>query len=342
MKIKEIKKLFFSQTLSYLDVYLLQQIGRSMETIDSYKDALTVFKQYVIDELHASVLTFYFKDCTRVCIFNFLNFLKVRGNQPGTRNQRLATIKSYLKYVSQIDVSLLSVYIEVKSIPACKNPEKEKKVLPELALNAIFAEPKNNKMGLRDRTLMIMLYDTGTRISELLNLKLPDIYLKKSDSYILVTGKGSKERPLYLSGKTVEHLKLYISVFHNNDEASEQYLFYTVIKGKTDRMSVGNAERLIKQYAKTAKQKCPEVPDNVHPHDFRRTLATNLYQEGASLALISSVLGHCNIETTRIYAKPSKNMLKNAITSIQPAFDEPIGKKWKNQEMDLKRFTGLR
>lgn len=341
MKI-DMRKLFFSQTLMYLDVYLPTQVGRSEDTIDSYRDALTVFKQFVEEELHETAFTFCFKDCTRDCIFKFLGFLEKRGNQPGTRNQRLATLKAYLEYVAETDISVLSVYIGAKGVHACKNPEKEKELLSEVALNAIFAEPKNNRIGLRDRTMMIMLYDTGTRISELLNLRLSNIFFSNGDSYIIVTGKGSKERPLYLSEKTVEHLKLYLSVFHHENAASDQYLFYTIIKGRTDRMSVGNAERLIKQYAKAAKEKCPEVPANVHPHTFRGTFATHLYQEGTSLALVSSLLGHSNIETTRIYAKPSVEMLRKAILSIEPVVERPVEKKWKGHEADIQKFSGLR
>ena len=269
MKNHEIDTLFFSQTLAYLDVYLPAQRGRSPMTIDSYKDALTVFKCFVEEELHETVFSFCFKDCTRDCIFQFLESLKKRGNAPGTRNQRLATLKSYLGFVAQTNIAVVPIYIGAKSIPATKNPEKEREVLSETALNAIFAEPKNNRLGIRDKTLMILLYDTGTRISELLNIKLADMFLKKEDSYIIVTGKGSKQRPLYLSEKTVSHLNNYLSLFHPETTDSNQYLFYTIIRGIKGCMSVGNAERIINQYASAAREKCPEVPAHVHPHVFR-------------------------------------------------------------------------
>ena len=231
MKNPEISTLFFSQTLAYLDVYLPAQRGYSPMTIDSYRDALTVFKRFVEQELHGTVFTFCFKDCTRDRIFLFLESLKSKGNAPGTRNQRLATLKSYLEFASQNDISIVPIYIGVKRIPATKNPEKEREVLSEAALNAIFAEPKNTRIGIRDKTLMILLYDTGTRISELLNIKLSDIFLKKEGSYIIVTGKGSKQRPLYLSEKTVNHLKNYMSLYHPDDTDSSRQLFYTIIRG---------------------------------------------------------------------------------------------------------------
>lgn len=342
MKNPEINTLFFSQTLAYLDVYLPAQRGCSPMTIDSYRDALTVFKRFVEEELHGTVFTFGFKDCTRDCILHFLESLKNKGNAPGTRNQRLATLKSYLEFASQNDISIVPIYIGAKGVTATKNPEKEREVLSEAALDAIFAEPKNSRLGVRDKTLMILLYDTGTRISELLNIRLTDIFLKKEGSYIIVTGKGSKQRPLYLSDKTVNHLKNYMSLYHPEATDSNQYLFYTIIRGRKGRMSVGNAERIIKQHAEAARKKCPEVPAHVHPHAFRRTLATQLYQEGTSLALVSSLLGHSNIETTRLYAKPSDEMLRNAILSIQPIAERPLTKKWKDHKENCRNFSGLR
>jgi integrase/recombinase XerD len=342
MKKPEIDALFFSQTLSYLDVYLPAQRGYSPMTVDSYRDALTVFKRFVEEELHETVFTFRFSDCTRDCILRFLESLKSRGNTPGTRNQRLATLKSYLGFASQTNVTIVPIYIGARGITAVRNPEKEKEVLSEDALAAILAEPKNNRMGIRDRTLMILLYDTGTRISELLNVRLSDIFLKKEGSYIIVTGKGSKQRPLYLADKTVDHLKHYMSLFHPDADDLKEHLFYTTIRGVKGCMSVGNAERIVKQHAREARKRCAEVPANVHPHMFRRALATHLYQEGNSLALVSSLLGHSNIETTRVYAKPSEAMLRDAILSIQPISERTTTKKWKDQKERDRKFCGLR
>ena len=119
--------------------------------------------------------------------------------------------------------------------------------------------------------------------------------------------------------------------------------FYTKIKGRIGKMSEGNVERFIKQYAHIAKQECDDIPENVYPHMFRRTRATMLYQNGVELALISRILGHSSLETTKIYATPSIEMLKQAIESVETPVqlnDKPL---WKScSEDDLAKLCGLR
>ena len=164
--------LFFSVTYEFLDIYMITQVGRSMDTIESYRDALTIFRRYVLNELQISIAKFTFAECTRSCIFRFLEYLKAHGNKPGTRNQRLAAIKSYLWFAADKDVTLQSIALEVSRIPQCKNPSTDKYVLSEAALNAIFYQPTNTRMGLRDRTIMTLLYDSASRLAELLNIRV--------------------------------------------------------------------------------------------------------------------------------------------------------------------------
>lgn len=113
------------------------------------------------------------------------------------------------------------------------------------ALAAILSAPPNTKFGVRDRAILILLYDTAVRISELLNIRLCDIAMESKYPNIFITGKGNKERTIQLTAKAVEHLREYIRVYHSNS-SKEAYLFSTTIKGVTDRMSVGNVQRIIK------------------------------------------------------------------------------------------------
>ncbi len=92
--------LLFSMTYEFLDIYMLKQLGRSPDTIESYRDALTLFHRYVLGKLNTSMTKFTFAQCTRNLIFGFLEYLKTQGNKPGTRNQRLAALKSYLWFAA--------------------------------------------------------------------------------------------------------------------------------------------------------------------------------------------------------------------------------------------------
>ena len=119
---------------------------------------------------------------------------------------------------------------------------------PKDALAAILSAPPDTKFGVRDRAILILLYDTAVRVSELLNIRLCDITAETKHPNIFITGKGNKERTIQLTAKAAGHLKEYMRVYHSNS-SKEAYLFSTTIKGVTDRMSVGNVQRIIKKYA---------------------------------------------------------------------------------------------
>lgn len=98
-------------------------------------------------------------------------------------------------------MTLQSIALEVSRVSSSKNPANEKVVLSEDALNAIFTHPANTRMGLRDRTMMILLYDSAVRLAEILNLRVNDICLSEENPYIRVMGKGSKERVVAINVK---------------------------------------------------------------------------------------------------------------------------------------------
>jgi site-specific recombinase XerD len=334
--------LFFSMALEFLETYLPRQLGRSPKTIKSYRDSLTVFRRYLYDECHISVVAFKFDDCNQKCIQEFIIHLKENGNSPGTCNQRLTALKSYLWFAADRNIAVQSVALNISRIPQCKVPKKEKETLTEEALAAILQQPPDTKMGLRDRVIMILLYDSAVRLDELLCLTPKDLSLQTDNPYIRISGKGNKERIVAITPKTAEHLKQYMSVFKKYLNM-DQYLFITKIKGVTDKMSPGNVERFIKQYAESAREKCLQIPLKVYPHMFRRTRATNLYQNGVELELVSRILGHSSTETTKVYAKPSIEMLRKAIESVKIPENQNEEPLWTScSEEEMARLCGLR
>ena len=105
-------------------------------------------------------------------------------------------------------------------------------------------------------------------------------------------------------------------------------------------MSPGNVERIVKKYADQVRSDYPEMPEKVYPHMMRRTRATNLYQDGVELELVSRILGHSSTQTTRIYAAPSVEMLREAMENQNEVPDEkPL---WEGKEEELARLCGLR
>ena len=164
-------------TLQYLETYLPRQMGRSPETIRSYRDSLSLFRKYLYDNKGQSISNFGFADCSRELLLEYIAWLKEQGISPATCNVRLSAIKNYVQYAADCDVSLQSIALLVSKVPGQKIPKREKLLLSEKALSALFAQPNESKIGIRNRTIMILLYDAAIRVSELTGLHVNDVNL---------------------------------------------------------------------------------------------------------------------------------------------------------------------
>ena len=216
------------------------------------------------------------------------------------------------------------------------------------AITAIIKQPDaSTPKGLRDRFFMILLYDTGTRVQEILNIKLCDLQLSRLPKVTLF-GKGRKTRVVPLMEKTVHHLKKYMLVFHESaNAAADSPLFYSVTHGEKHSLTSRMAHYILQKYGELARKICPEVPEKVHPHLFRHSRAMHLYQEGMDLTLVSQWLGHSKLETTQIYAHADTEHERKAIEAATSQ-DNPLYSKLNSarytvtDEETLKRLTGLK
>jgi site-specific recombinase XerD len=198
--------------------------------------------------------------------------------------------------------------------------------MSEKAVQAILQCPNpRTKLGLRDQFAMILLYDTGARIQELLDIRLCDLKLGSTPEATL-HGKGNKTRRVPLMANTVQHLKNYMQVYHKGEHwESEQLLFYTEHKGERTPVCADTMRKRIQKYAGAARQMCTEVPERVNPHLWRHSRAMHLYQHGMDLSLVSQWLGHSNIETTRIYAYADTETTREAIVRAMQGSPESSG-----------------
>lgn len=333
------KKLFFSKTLEFLEHYLPEQAKKSNNTVETYRDSLTVFRRFISEETDMSIRSFCFEDCTHTLLLSFMEYLQKNGNAASTCNNRLAAIRAYLWYASDEDISLQSAALAASNVPFLREPKLTRETLLEEDLAALLSAPPVTRIGIRDRTIMILLYDSAVRVSELLSLDVSAVNFDAEIPYIRVYGKGDKERIVAITDATAHHLRNYLRLFHEGS-TSDTPLFYTVIKGNTGRMSVGNVERLIKKYTDQIRPEHPTLPKSVYPHMMRRTRATNLYQDGTELELVSRILGHSSTETTRIYAVPSVKMMRDAMDGGWLASEETPN--WVDDEAELARLCGLR
>ena len=294
-----------------------------------------------ICEKALSLKTFGFEDCNRDFLLGFMEYLQKSGYEKSSCNQRLAAIKSYMWYVADGDITWQQNALMVSRVPFLRTPDKEKETLSEECLKALFTAPGKDKRGIRDATIMIVLYDSAIRLSELLGLKVSDVNFQKSIPYLRIRGKGDRERIVSISDNTANHLRNYMNLYHGPDSPETERLFYTVIHEQAHAMSPGNVARIIEKYAQIIKPEHPDLPEKVHPHMFRRTRATDLYQSNIELELVSRILGHASTQTTRIYAKPSLEMLKSAMERSNPELnaEDPL---WPEDEDEFARICGLR
>ncbi len=341
MSKKIISKLFFSKTKDFLDTYLSKQCNKSSHTVKAYRDALTIFRHFITDEKKRSIGTFHFSDCTYDFMLDFMIYLKEEKHyMESSCNQRLAAIKAYLSYAADTDITLQQIALSISRVPFQKVPKKNRPVIADDALSAMMGTPTDSKMGIRDRTILVLLFDSAIRLDELLSLKVSDVNLRQTNPYLRIHGKGDKERIVTVTERTVNHLKLYMRHYHDKSNGSHPF-FYTVIQQHTNTMSPGNVERIVKKYADITRKKYPDLPKSVSPHTFRRTRACGLYQDGVDLELVSRILGHSSTVTTRIYATPSIDMLREAMEDKTDKIpnEKPL---WEGKEDELARLCGLR
>jgi len=191
---------------------------------------------------------------------------------------------------------------------------------------------------------MILLYDTGARDSEILQLKIGDVVTNTKSPYVYIRGKGKKIRTVPLMRETLLHFKSYMTRFHQHSKIGD-YLFYVKQHEVKQPMSDDNVGRFIKKYADSARLNCPEVPKKVTPHMFRHSRALSLYRNGMPLPLISQWLGHSQLETTLIYAYADTEMKRTAIekatSTRNPIRQNIMDFTYETDEQTLKRLYGL-
>jgi len=314
-------KTLFALVSEFFKIYLPNEKKSSAHTIRAYQTSLNMFFDFIKAKHCILLREITFAMMERKTLLEFLDYLEnERGCSITTRNHRLLSIRSFLSYISKTEASAVVCWEDIKKIPVIRPPETLVEHMSESAVEAVLSQPDTAKQkGQRDFFLMLFLYQTGARIQELLDIRLRDIVFGETP-VVTLRGKGSKARVVPLRDKAAKHLEAYIERFHANEilRFSEQYLFYVTRAGVKKRMTEDNARHLIHKYGVSAKEQCPEVPGNVHPHLFRHSVAMHLYQHGVELTLVSQWLGHSNLETTLIYAHADTEMKRQAIANAIP------------------------
>lgn len=309
-------KELFMLIKKFLTIYLPVQRKSSTHTVTDYRIVLDQLLMFIADRKKVPYLSVTFSMIDKSMVEAYLDHLTVEKKYaPATRNNRLAAIKSFVSYASACRTEYVSILNEISSIKAQKDdPFSKVDYMTEEAVKALLSTPDTStKVGLRDQFIMVLLYDTGGRIQEIIDIRICDIKVGRTSS-VLLHGKGNKTRIVPLMQSTLAHLKNYMKVFHPGESwMSQEYLFYTERKQMRTKICDDTIRVRMNKYASIAKKDCPEVPEKVHPHLWRHTRAMHLYQHGMDLTLISQWLGHRQLTTTLVYAHANTEAKRKAI-----------------------------
>ena len=315
----------FSAIHDFFKLYLPRERRCSQHTIRAYRKSLDMLLDYIKVKKDIPLHKITFKMLDRHILSEFLDHLEnERSCSPSTRNHRLQCIRAFYNYAAKEDITAVTHRDEILKVDTAKVSKKLVEHMSDDAVQAVISAPDvRTTKGLRDMFLMLFLYKTGARIQEVLDIKLCDIQFGRVPAVTLY-GKGNKMRCVPLRENIVGHLKEYIKYFHQGESIdSEQHLFFTIRNGVKKRMTEDNARYLTHEYGIMAREKCAEVPENVHPHLFRHSCAMSLYRNGVELTLISQWLGHSKLETTLIYAHADTEIKRKAIEKAIPN-DSPL------------------
>jgi len=338
---------FFSIVRKYLLEYLPSQRRFSENTVKSYRQGLNLFVSYLRNVIQIPTNRITFQDCTRNSVLGYLDWLSAeRGCGATSVNQRLMVLRSFFKYAGETDCTYAAFGLDVVTVPTRKARGKEVSFLSEQALKALLAQPDARKRtGHRNQFFMILMYDTAARCGELLNLRLRDLRLDSASPVVYLHGKGDKTRIVPLLPETIEHCRRYVQTFHGEISHDKgEFVFYTTSHNTRTQMSADTVALFMNKYGTTAREKCSDMPEHIHPHMLRHTRAMHLYRQGMPVHLLSEYLGHANYETTKIYAYADTEMKRLAVAKADVLRDGMPSPKplWVDDEEMIYKLSGLR
>ncbi|HBZ55914.1 MAG TPA: integrase [Syntrophobacteraceae bacterium] len=303
--------------------YLPTQKGLAVNTIMAYRDAIKLLLGYASDTLNKNVEQLGVEDINESLVLGFLDHVEnTRGCSPRTRNARLAAIRALFGFMAREEPTLLLHSQTIRTIPLKRTEHKTVDYLEEKEMQALLnAVNLDSRTGVRDKALLLLLYNTGARVSEIVELKLPDLRLD-GVAQIKLLGKGKKYRSCPLWPETLEALHDYLQQRTPKDPTA-QHLFLNANGSPVSRFGV---RHIVGKYATTAKSQCPSlVPKTVNPHTLRHTTAMHLLRAGNDVNMVSYWLGHADINTTHTYLEIDMEMKQRMLQKAEaPAVKKPL------------------
>lgn len=314
----------------FLTKFLPGETGASKNTIASYRDTFILFLRFLSDEKQIPADSLTLNMITKNMVVDYLDWTEeVRRCSKSTRNVRLAALHSFFNYLQYENPDHLLEWQRILSIPVKKTEKKTINYLTLDGIKLLLEMPNLNKMaGRRDLALLTVMYDTGARVQEIIDLT-PSMVRFDEPYTIKLIGKGSKARIVPLMGPTMQILKRYMKEQDLLENSSNLYpMFFNKRKEKLTRAGVNY---ILAKYKNLAREESKTlIPEVFTCHCLRHSKAMHLLQAGVNLVYIRDILGHCSVQVTEIYAKADSKQKREAIEKayidVSPT-DEPMWEK---------------
>jgi site-specific recombinase XerD len=319
---------------SFFTRHLAAELNASGHTIRSYRDTFRLFLRHAAAATGRQVTQLTLDDLTPQAILSFLDYLeKERNNSAVTRNTRLAALRSFFSYATSQDAAAALLGQKILAIPFKRAPGRLLGYLTEEELRAILACPnRTDPKGRRDYLILALLYDTGARVQELLDLCPADFRLDRLP-LVRITGKGRKQRIVPLLPATSQLVCNHLA--ETGRSPTETSPFLANYRG--EKMTRSGVSFLLDHYCRLAAKAVHTLRRaGISPHTFRHTKAMHLLQAGVSPVTIKDLLGHAHLKTIEVYVQADLEMKRRALESTPSPVDS--GPPVDRHEPDLLRW----
>ena len=322
---------FARDLTAFLGRYLSATRNLSANTVDSYRDSFMLLLQFFQDHYKLSPERMTLDMFVPERIAAFLDHLEnERGCKPATRNQRLAAIHAFVRYLQVEHPDRLLQCQRILAIHHKRYQCAEVCYLTPEEIAAILAQPDlTTAKGRRDAVLLSLLYDTGARVQEMVDLSVRDLRLDTTPAQVQLTGKGRKVRIVPLMEQMVQLLSDYLQEHDLQQlEKNNHPVFFNRLE---QRLSRSGIRYLLEKYVTKAKTSSPSLHEHVTPHMLRHSKAMHLLQAGNPLVVIAHLLGHVSVSTTEIYARADMAMKERALASLSSNVPTLDNRSWQQE-----------
>ncbi len=304
---------FAALVQAYFAEYLTQQRALSPQTIAAYRDAFMLFLGFAESHLGRSPATITLADITPDLIMAFLdNLERARHNSVRSRNARLAALRSFLKFAAHRDVSSLQVVERALGVPSKRFERPMLGYLTREEMLAVTGTPGGTWINQRDHVLLLLLYNTGARVSEIIGVKVGEVVFDEGAACVHLHGKGRKQRSVPLWRSTVRAVRAWLK---RNPQLDPDSPLLPNRDGRS--MSRWNVTQRLALAVQTAVESHPDLATRqISPHTIRHTTAMHLLQAGVDISVIALWLGHESPATTHQYVEADLAMKERALARL--------------------------